>query len=366
VSITAASPLLAPLRFRNGVTAKNRIWLAPMTNLQSHADGTLSDDELSWLMRRAEGGFGVIETCAAHVAMDGKAWEGELGIFDDRLLPGLGRLASALEGAGTLGLVQLFHGGRRADPKLNGGRTWSASATAEDGTEAPAEGTAAEIEAVIGHFRDAAVRAERAGFPGVELHGAHGYLLAQFLSTTQNQRTDTWGGSFENRARLLRETMRAVRRATSPSFLVGVRLSPEDFGQSKGIDLDETLQLATWLCDDGADFIHASLWKALRNTTKRPAAHPIPLFRAAIPREVPLVVAGAIWTRAEGESLLAMGADAIALGRSAIANPEWPLRITDEGWSPKLAPLTVPELVERGLSPAFAGYLRAFRGMVAE
>jgi len=363
---TTDSPLLAPLRFRNGAPAKNRIWLAPLTNQQSHPDGSLSDDELNWLMRRAEGGFGVVETCAAHVATDGKAWEGELGVFDDRLLPGLTRLASAITGAGATGLVQLFHGGRRADPKLNGGRTWSASATSEEGTPTPAEGTVAEIEAAIGHFRDAAVRAERAGFQGVELHGAHGYLLAQFLSSTQNQRTDAWGGSFENRARLLRETMRAVRAATKKSFIVGVRISPEDFGQSKGLDLDETLQLATWLCDDGADFIHASLWKAFRNTTKRPAEHPIPLLRAAISREVPLVVAGAIWTRAEGESLLAMGADAVALGRSAIANPEWPLRIADATWQPKLAPLTIPELIERGLSPTFASYLRAFRGMVAE
>lgn len=364
--ITTESPLLAPLRFRNGATAKNRIWLAPLTNQQSHPDGSLSDDELNWLMRRAEGGFGVVETCAAHVAMDGKAWEGELGVFDDRLLPGLTRLASAIATAGATGLVQLFHGGRRADPKLNGGRTWSASATSEEGTPTPAEGTVAEIEAAIGHFRDAAVRAERAGFQGVELHGAHGYLLAQFLSSTQNQRTDAWGGSFENRARLLRETLRAVRAATKKPFIVGVRISPEDFGQSKGLDLDETVQLATWLCDDGADFLHASLWKAFRNTTKRPAEHPIPLFRAAMPREVPLVVAGAIWTRAEGESLLAMGADAVALGRSAIANPEWPLRIADATWQPKLAPLTIPELIDRGLSPTFASYLRAFRGMVAD
>ena len=337
-----------------------------MTNKQSHADGSLSDDELAWLMRRADGGFGVVETCAAHVAMDGKAWEGELGIFDDRLLPGLTRLASAITKASATCLAQLFHGGRRAAPALNGGRTWSASATAEEGTATPAEGTVAEIKAAIDHFRAAAVRAERAGFSGVELHGAHGYLLAQFLSSTQNQRTDAWGGSFENRSRLLRETLRAVRAATNKSFIVGVRISPEDFGQSKGLDLDESLKLATWLCEDGADFIHASLWKASRNTTKRPTEHPIPLFRAAIPREVPLIVAGAIWTRAEGEALLAMGADAIALGRSAIANPEWPRRIADAAWEPKLAPLTVAELIERGASPAFASYLRAFKGLVAD
>jgi 2,4-dienoyl-CoA reductase-like NADH-dependent reductase (Old Yellow Enzyme family) len=361
-----SSPLLAPLRFKNGATAKNRVWLAPLTNLQSHGDGTLADDELTWLERRAAGGFGTVETCAAHVAEDGQAWEGELGIFADRLVPGLTRLASAIAAHGATGLVQLFHGGLRAEPALTGGRTWSASAVPEEGIATPEEGTEAEIHAVIRRFADAAVRAESAGFQGVELHGAHGYLLAQFLSSTQNRRVDDWGGSFVNRARLLRETMRAVRAATSPSFIVGVRLSPEDWGQSKGLDLDETLQLAAWLCEDGADFLHASLWKASRNTTKRPLEHPIPLFRAAMARDVPLVVAGTIWTRAEAEALLAMGADAIALGRSAIANPEWPLRIVDAAWEPKLAPLTVAELIERGASPKFAGYLRRFRGFVAD
>ena len=364
--ISTPSPLLASLRFKNGVETKNRVWLAPLTNLQSHADGSLGEDELNWLVRRAEGGFGVLETCAAHVAEDGKAWDGELGVFADHLVPGLTRLASAISAHGATSLVQLFHGGLRADPKLTGGRTWSASAVEEMGLATPDEGTEKDILEVIGRFRDAAVRAESAGFHGVELHGAHGYLLAQFLSSTQNRRTDDWGGAFENRARLLRETMRAVRAATSPSFVVGVRLSPEDWGQSKGLDLDETLKLAGWLCDDGADFIHASLWNTSRNTTKRPEQHPIPLFRAAIPRDVPLVVAGTIWTRAEGEALLAMGADAIALGRAAVANPDWARCIGDAAWEPRRPPLTVPEMVERGLSPKFANYMRNFRGFVAE
>lgn len=362
---TTSSPLLRPLRFKNGIESTNRVWLAPMTNLQSDPDGTLGDDELAWIERRAAGGFGVIETCAAHVAEDGKAWEGELGIFADRLVPGLTRLASAITHHGATGLVQLFHGGLRADPKLTGGRTWSASAITE-GTRTPEAGTDEEIRAVIGRFRDAAMRAQAAGFQGVELHGAHGYLLAQFLSSRQNQRTDDWGGPFVNRARLMRETVRAVRKATSASFVVGVRLSPEDWGQSKGLDLDETLQLASWLCDDGADFLHASLWRSSRNTTKRPEEHPIPLFRAAMPKDVALVVAGEIWTREDGEALLAKGADAVALGRSAIANPEWPHHIEDASWEPKRAPLTIPEMVERGLSERFAGYMRNFRGFVAD
>jgi 2,4-dienoyl-CoA reductase-like NADH-dependent reductase (Old Yellow Enzyme family) len=359
-------PLLSPLRFSNGVTAKNRLWLAPMTNLQSRDDGSLSDDELRWLAVRAKGGFGVVETCAAHVAEDGQAWRGELGIFADRLVPGLARLAAAVAERGALGIVQLFHGGLRADPRLTSVPTWSASAIEEAGLSVPRAATEGDILGVIGRFRDAAVRARAAGFAGVELHGAHGYLLGQFLSATQNQRTDRWGGSWENRARLLRETLRAVRTAAPAPFVVGVRLSPEDWGQAKGLDLDENLVLARWLVDDGADFLHLSLWDATKRSRKRPEAHPLSLFRDVVKEQVTLVAAGGVWTRGEAEALLREGADAVAIGRAAIANPDWPLRVGDASWAPRRPPLTRAELRERGLSEAFALYLRNWKGFVAD
>jgi 2,4-dienoyl-CoA reductase-like NADH-dependent reductase (Old Yellow Enzyme family) len=319
--------LFDPLTFPNGAGARNRVWLAPLTNMQSAADGSLSDDELHFLARRASGGFGVIETCAAHVSLDGQGWQGELGIFDDRLLPGLERLASTLGRTGALAFVQLFHGGARAPAALTGHVPWTASAIAGGAGAEPARAAAdAEIWRVIGDFRDAAVRAEKAGFAGVELHGAHGYLLCQFLSATLNLRTDEWGGSAEARARLLRETVRATRSAVSSRFVVGVRLSPEDFGNTRGLDLDESIQVARWLAEDGADFIHLSLWDAARNTQKRPSEHPVPLFRVAIPRAIPIIGAGKIWTRAEAEALLDRGAGAVALGQAAIANPDWARR----------------------------------------
>ena len=357
--------LLSPVTFRNGARARNRVALAAMTNSQSHADGSLADDELRWLDRRAQGGFGIVTTCAAHVARDGQGWPGELGIFDDALLPGLERLAASLRAAGALSVVQIFHGGARADAKLTGERPWSASEIPGDPAE-PRAATVAEIESVIASFRDAAVRAHRAGFDGVELHGAHGYLLCQFLSRL-NVRTDGWGGeSFAARARLLREVTRAVRAAVPASFLVGVRISPEDWGNAKGLDLDESLTLAGWLAEDGIDFLHLSLWTASNNTTKRPDAHPLPLFRRACPADVALFVAGKVWTRAEAEALLELGADVVALGRSAIANPDWPARVADPTWEPKRPPLTAAELLDRGLSAGFVEYMRRWKGFVAE
>lgn len=362
------APLFAPLTFRNGVVAPNRLWLAPLTNTQSHADGALGDDELRFLARRAEGGFGVVETCAAYVTDDGKAWDGQLGVAHEAHAPGLARLAEAVAGHGALPVAQLFHGGLRANPELvPGGRTVSASAWEEDGVKTPEPATEADLARVVDAFRAAAVRCERAGFAGVELHGAHGYLLAQFLSTTQNRRTDTWGGPLARRARLLRDVFRAVRDATSPRFVVGVRLSPETGGASRGIDLDESLELAGWLGDDGVDFLHVSLWKADANTRKRPDEHPVPLFRAALPRTTPLVAAGNVWTRADAEALLARGADAVALGRAAIANPDWPRAAADATWAPARPPLAPAELAARAVGPRFVAYLqKGFAGFVAD
>ena len=353
------------MTFANGAVAKNRVWLAPLTNLQSHPDGTLGDDELRWLLSRADGGFGVIETCAAYVGVDGKAWPGELGISGDEHLPGLTRLATEMTRRDTLGIVQIFHGGLRASPDLTGGPVWSASAV-PDGNVTPREATEQDITRAIDQFRAAAVRAHQAGFQGVELHGAHGYLLAQFVSRLHNQRTDGWGGALEGRSRLLREALRAVRSAVPSSFVVGVRLSPEDFGQSKGLDLDESLQLAAWLADDGADFLHLSLWTVSRNTTKYPDQHPIPLFRKAVPAKVPLVVAGHLWTRADAEFALEKGAAAVALGRSAIVNPSWPRDIEDPAWEPRRPPLSTQELLDRGLSRTFAQYMSRWKNFVVD
>ena len=344
---------------RSGFKAANRVVLAAMTNKQSHDDGTLSDVELNWLTSRADGGFGIITTCAAHVAKDGQGWAGELGIFSDMHLEGLSRLAVEIHDRGAGCWVQIFHGGVRADQSVSGVQPWSASEH-----EGAREATEEDIALVITQFADAAVRAEQAGFDGVEIHGALGYLFTQFLSGTQNRRADRWGGSLENRARLLREVMRAIRTRVSRQFTVGVRLSPEDFGNAKGLDLDESIQVARWLVEDGIDFLHLSLWRAARNTTKRPSEHSVTLFRAVLPEDVVLIVAGAVWTRDEAETLLAMGADAIAIARAAILNPDWPRRVAEPTWEPKRPPATVDELLSRGLSDRFAGYMRAWKGFV--
>ena len=360
--------LYEPLTLRCGVTLPNRLALAPMTNQQSQPDGLLGEAELAWLARRADGGFGLIETCAAYVGLDGKAWPGELGVDRDEDLPGLARIATRMHAAGAIAMVQVFHGGVRATRKLTGEQVWSASTWHEDTPdfETPRAATEADLRRVIEQFAAAAVRCEKAGFDGIELHGAHGYLLCQFLSATMNPRTDGWGGDAVGRARLIREVTRAVRARVGKTFAVGARLSLEDWGNAKGLDLDESLQVCGWLAEDGADFIHASLWNAQRTTKKRPEAHPLVLARAAIPKDVALFTAGSIWTRAEAEAAMTLGADVIALGRAGILNPDWPRLARDPAWEPRRPPISRAELIATSVSPEFAGYLTRWKNFVAD
>lgn len=372
--MTTIDDVLAPMRFPNGVTAKNALWLAPLTNLQSEPDGTLSGAEERWLLRRAAGGFGVIETCAAYVAQDGKAWPGQLGIDRDDRVPRLQELAAGLRAHGALSVVQLFHGGARAPAAVSGSEPWSATAIDEPaaGNERSRAATVEDIARTIDAFRDAALRAHRAGFDGVEVHGAHGYVLCQFLSATLNTRDDRWGGPpLEHRARFLREVVRAIRGAVPATFLVGVRLSPENYAAVTGLDLDESATVAGWLAEDGVDFLHASLWDHTQPARKYPDENPYDRLRRAVPAALPIVAAGRFWTPPEvaawfGRARTPSAAAPIALGRAAIVNPDWPLLAAQPGWEPRRPPLSVAELGELAVSPVFANYLRRWKGFVRD
>lgn len=356
-------PLMTPLRFRNGRSSPNRVWVAPMTNKSSHADGHLSADELRFLEMRAAGGFGVVETCASHVSLDGQGWAGEFGMFDEGIAGDWARLAEAVRRHGSVLIGQAFHAGAKALRGADRPMPWSCSGSGE-GEARVAEGSEAQIEGAIEAFAQAARRLESAGVDGIELHGAHGYLLSQFLSAVLNRREDGWGGSLEGRARLIRTVMQGVRAVVSDSFIVGVRLSPESSPNLPGLDLDESVRVARWLCDDGADFVHLSLWEAARNTQKRPNEHAARVFRGALPEAVPIITAGNLWTAEDGMAQLAHGADGVALGRAAIANPAWPREVAALGGSVRRPPLSAAQLRERGLGEAFVDYMRNWKGFV--
>jgi 2,4-dienoyl-CoA reductase-like NADH-dependent reductase (Old Yellow Enzyme family) len=369
VANLTASPLFLPLTFRCGRTAPNRAWLAPLTNQQSHEDGSLSDEERHWLVRRAAGGFGVIETCAAFITADGKTFDGQLGIASEHHLPGLQVLAREIHECGALGLVQLHHGGVRASARLTGKQPISASRFEEpdENFETPRAVSDSEIELLIEQFVTAARRASLAGFAGVEIHAAHGYLLSQFLSRTMNVRSDAWGQSLEGRARFVRHVARAIRQQVPPPFMVGVRLSPEDRGHARGLDVDETVTVARWLDQDGVDFIHLSLWDSRTNLQKRPHEHALPIFRRELDPNLRLIAAGAIWTQADARHALDLGADAVAIGQAAILNPDWPRNCLDPDFTPVRGPLARSALAELDVSPRFSDYLaRRFKHLVSD
>ena len=360
---TIFEPFVFP---RTGRTAANRLVLAAMTNQQSHDDGSLGDDELNWLMARTS--FGIVTTCAAHVARDGQGWAGELGVYSDDLLPGLTRLATALRDAGTLALVQIFHGGVRAPSRLTGEQPFSASTFELDAPnfETPREATAEDIDRTIAAFAAAARRCAEAGFDGVEIHGAHGYLITQFLGTVTNTRTDAWGGSLENRARFVRSILAAARSEVPDRFLVGVRLSPEVPDQ--GVSLEESLTVACWLAEDGADFLHVSNWDSF----KAPAAHPDsekPLttwFREAVGPEIPVIATGSVWTPDQAGQILDHGADLVGLARAAIGNASWPEKAAEPGWEPARPPYTPESLEASALSGTMIDYMRRWPGFVTD
>ncbi|MEM1416521.1 MAG: NADH:flavin oxidoreductase [Myxococcota bacterium] len=353
----------APLPFLRGPAMKNRFMLAPLTNTQSHDDGTLSDDERNWLVMRARGGFGVTMTCATYVQDDGKGFPGQLGIAHDAHLPGLTRLAREIREAGSLGLVQLYHGGMRAPAELIGGAPLCPSPNERKGARGM---SLEEVHALRDAFVAAALRAERAGFDGVELHGAHGYVLAQFLSPTLNRRGDAYGGGLEGRTRLLLEILDEVRAQCRKDFIVGVRLSGERFG----ITLEEMRALsARLLADAQLDFLDLSLWDAFKEPHEE--AHQgrslLAYFTELERGDVRLGVAGKVMSAADVRRALEAGVDFVTLGRAAILHHDFPERMrADADFTPRPLPVSRATLREEGLGEAFVRYMSGWEGFVAD
>ena len=348
------SPLFTPLQFLRGKPMKNRFMLAPLTNTQSHPDGRLSDQELHWLRMRAQGGFGLVMTCAAHVQANGQGFPGQLGVFGDQHIEGLTRLARTIQETGALALAQLHHAGMRSPRELIGEAPVCPSDDPKHGARAL---TVLEVEQVIEDFARAAQRAELAGFDGVELHGAHGYLLCQFLSTTLNRRQDDYGGSLENRARIFFSILEKIRARCRPDFIVGVRLSPERFGMK----LLEVRRLAQWLIDSGhVDFLDLSLWDVAKEPEEpEHKGRTLLSWLMELDRKgVRIGVAGKIHDPAEAESVLAQGADFAIFGRVAILHHDYPSRYrADAAFMPNRPPVTAAYLDSEGLSPPFIQYM---------
>lgn len=351
-----------PLQFPCGASMKNRFMLAPLTNKQSHEDGTLSDVEFNWLSMRAKGGFGLVMTCASHVQFIGKGFPGQLGIYDDNQIPGHQRLTKEIQSQGALAVIQLHHAGMRTPAEIIGEAPVCPSPESKSGARGL---TLEEIHLLRDDFIQAALRAKKAGYDGVEVHGAHGYILTQFLSTELNHRSDEYGGSLENRARIILEIVEGIRKVCGPDFLLGIRLSPERFG----MQLDEIKTLFSWLVEGGqVDFIDMSLWDCFKlpeeeNHRDRTL---IQHFADLDRKDVKLTVAGKIRSGQDVRQVMAAGVDFVTIGRSAILHHDFPkLVMADPDFIPVENPVSRDHLQSEGLSDIFIDYMGNWPGFVA-
>src|SRR3954468_5903922 len=250
----------SPLRFNSGREMANRFAMAPLTTDASHEDGTATEHELEFVGRRAAGGFGVTISSATYVEQDGRSWQG-IGAAHDGHLPSLHRLAEAMHAGGGLAILQIYDGGRIAKPELIGEQSLRAPspvASLRPGARTPRAMTADEIEGLIASFRKAASLARKAGFDGVEIHGANHYAVHQFFSPRANHRDDKWGGTLSRRMNFPLAVAQAVRNALGPELIVGFRVTPFE-AEPDGYKLEDAKVLCGELAGLNLDYISVSL-----------------------------------------------------------------------------------------------------------
>ncbi|MBT4521336.1 MAG: NADH:flavin oxidoreductase [Halieaceae bacterium] len=355
--------LYSPLSFTRGPQMKNRFMLAPLTNTESADDGTLSEAEFNWVTMRAEGGFGLTMTCAANVQASGQGFPGQLGIYDDRHIPGLTRLAQGIKTRDSIAIVQIHHAGMRSPAKVIGTAPRCPSDNEKTGAIAL---TTVEVEQLVQDFVRAAQRAEQSGFDGIEIHGAHGYMIGQFLSPSINLRQDQYGGSPENRARILFEIIEGIRSACSDNFMLGVRISPERFGVRMGEALVLAQQL---LLDERIDFLDMSLWDIFKEPEEEEfkGRSLISYFTELQRGNVRLGVAGQIRTPELAHQTMEQGVDWLMLGRAALLHHDFPNRMqADEGFTPMSLPVSAEYLRSEGMGEKFITYMRTWDYFVAD
>ena len=339
------SALFEPLTLR-GLTVRNRIWLAPMCQYSvERRDGVPTDWHLVNLGARAQGGFGLLLTEATAITPDGRISPQDTGLWNDTQRDAWARIVDFAHEQGAAIGVQLAHAGRKAStyrgfadepegsvPATDGGwPTVSASAEAFPGYVAPREMTLEDVAAVVTAFGDAARRSVEAGFDTIEVHGAHGYLVHQFLSPLANHRTDAYGGSFEGRTRLLVEIVDAVRANVPATMPVLVRLSATDWTEG-GWDADQTVAVSALLKDHGVDLVDVSSGGAVLAQIPVGPGYQVPFARAV--REgsgLPSGAVGLITSPQQAEQVLTSGdADVVLLARAALREPAWPQRAAAE------------------------------------
>ncbi|WP_379130367.1 NADH-dependent flavin oxidoreductase [Paenibacillus sp. sgz500958] len=344
----------------NGVSLKNRVVMAPMTNFSSLDDGVVSEQEIAYYIRRSRG-VGMVITACVYVSRGGKGFKGEFGADRDELIPSLRKLSDAIKSQGAKAVLQIFHGGRQCPSDLlPDGQTVSASAVP---AELPGGGrgpvpralTEEEITGIIADFGEATRRAIEAGFDGVEIHGANGYLVQQFFSPHSNTREDRWGGNLEKRMAFPLAVVEAVKgaaaaHAQSP-FLIGYRFSPEE-PETPGITMEETFALIDVLKEQGLDYLHVSL-REFWSLPHRGTTDPRPRMEQILDRvagSVPVIGVGSLYSADDALKAFNSGVALVALGRPLLIDPDWVEKVA-EGRASEIATELDPTAQEELVIP---------------
>lgn len=372
----------SPFRFNSGREMANRFAIAPLTTDSSHEDGTATEDELEFVRRRAAGGFGAVISSAAYVAQDGRSWQG-IGAAHDGHLSSLRRLAEAMRSAGGLAILQIYDGGRIAKPELIGEqclRAPSAVASLRPGARTPRAMTSNEVENLIASFREAASLARRAGFDGVEVHGANHYAVHQFFSPRANHRVDNWGGTLSKRMNFPLAVAQAVRDALGAKLIAGFRVTPFESEQD-GYTLEDAKLLCHELARLDLDYISVSLddYRKSRPAAETrvysgpveqsyaPAESPITEFARAIAGRCAVMASGGIKTCMDAEGAIKLGGDLVAIGRAVVVDPEWLSKVRSRSEASILPGLPKDELeIAKALSipPRMVEYLLSRPGWI--
>lgn len=336
--------LFEPITLREK-TFRNRIWLAPMCQYSCESDGLVNSWHRQHLVSRAVGGFGLILTEASAVAPEGRISPQDAGIWNDAQRDAWKPIVDEVHAHGAGIGIQLAHAGRKAStyrgfpgeqtgPVASGDGGWTPvgpSPVAFEGLLDPHALTAADIDGVVDAFADAARRADKAGFDVVEIHAAHGYLLHEFLSPASNHRADEYGGSLENRSRLLLRVAKTVREVWPAEKPVFTRISATDWNAT-GWDVSAATEVAAMLREVGVDLVDVSSGGNVLADIPAEANYQVPFADAV--RSGASVATGAvglITAPAQAEAVLTEGkADAVLLGRVALREPSWPLRAASE------------------------------------
>jgi len=332
--MSALSHILSPVSIKS-LQLANRVVMPPMGTGLGNADGTVSAETIAYLKRRAHGGPGLIITEITAVHPLGVVTPNQLGAYDDRFIPGLKQLIAVGHEAGCKIAMQIHHAGRESFFLLNEGKAIGPSAIPSIiYRTAPREMTAEDIQEAIVAFGAAAARGQEAGFDGVEIHCAHGYLLTQFLSALSNQRTDQYGGStLTERSRFVIEVIEEVRRRIGPDCPLSVRISTEESIKG-GYTADEMQTIMPAMVQAGADIIHASFGThgSPAGITSAPPEYESG-FNAWLARkvkdvvDVPVIAVGRFTDPAQADEVIARGdADLVAFGRQFLADPDFLLK----------------------------------------